>query len=142
MVKSIITYLFLVGLPLAGLLWILDYGARLTAPPAIAGDWQIEGSLTSCLDEQPSTLAFQQSGRFIRVTLASASGRLASGDARLDGEQLRASVVEPDGPCTSVALEGSFDATGERFVGRATGTGCDVCRGVDFVAQRVPLVEE
>jgi hypothetical protein len=139
MVKSILTYLFMVGIPLAGLLWILDYGGQRIAPPAIAGTWQIEGSLTSCLGAQPSELAFQQSGRFVRVTLGDASG-----EARLDdeqGEQLHASVVEANGPCSSVELEGSFEtgAPGsgiERFVGQATGSGCDACRGVEFVASR------
>jgi hypothetical protein len=72
MVKSIVTYLFLVGIPLAGLLWILN------------------------------------------------------------GDDLHASVVEPNGTCTSVELEGSFDATSERFVGQATGIGCDACHGVAF----------
>lgn len=132
MVKSIFTYLFLVGVPLAGLLWILDYGGRRTAPRAIGGAWQIEGSLTGCLDAQPSELAFQQSGRFVQVALGQASG-----EARLDGEQLHASVVEPNGPCSSVELEGSFDADTQRFVGRATGSGCEACRGVEFAANRL-----
>jgi hypothetical protein len=131
MVKSVLTYLAMVGIPVAGLLGILDYGAELTAPPAITGGWQVEGSLTSCLLAQPSELAFQQSGRFLQVSLGAASG-----DARLDGDELRAHVVEPNGPCTSVELEGSFDATSERFVGQATGSGCDACRGIDFVALR------
>jgi hypothetical protein len=133
MVKYVLTYLILVGIPLAGLLWILDHGGQRIAPPAITGAWQIEGSLTSCLAAQPAELAFQQSGRFVQVALGGASG-----EARLDGEALRASVVEPNGVCRSVELEGSFDATTERFTGRATGSGCDACREVDFVAQRVP----
>jgi hypothetical protein len=132
MVKSIITYLFLVGIPLAGLLWILDYGEQRIAPPAIAGHWQIESSLTGCLDAPPTELAFQQSGRFVQISIGQASG-----DARLDGEQLHASVVEPNGPCTSVELEGSFDAASERFIGQATGTGCDACQGVAIEAQRI-----
>lgn len=141
MVKSILTYLFLVGTPLVGLLWILDYGSQRIAPPAITGAWQIEGSLTSCLEGQPSELAFQQSGRFVQVSIGSANG-----EARLDGEELHASVVEPNGPCSSVELEGSFEtgaegSVTERFTGRATGRGCDACRGVEFVAERIdPLV--
>jgi hypothetical protein len=136
MVKSILTYLFMVGVPLVGLLWILDYGGRQTAPPAIAGTWQIEGSLTSCLGAQPSELAFEQSGRFVRVALGAASG-----EARLKGDELHASVVEPNGPCSSVELDGSFETGAEgsgtkRFVGQATGSGCDACRGVEFVASR------
>jgi hypothetical protein len=131
MVKSIFTYLCLVGIPLVGLLWILDYGGRRTAPPAITGAWQIEGSLTSCFGAQPPELAFQQSGRFVQVALGAASG-----DARLDGEDLHASIVEPNGPCSSVALDGSFDEATERFVGQLTGSGCDACRGVELVAKR------
>lgn len=131
MIKSILTYLFMVGIPLVGLLWILDFGGQRIAPPAIAGAWQIEGSLTSCLGAQPSELAFQQSGRFVQVVLGGASG-----EARLDGDELHASVVEPNGPCSSVELAGSFDATTERFVGQLTGSGCDACRGVELVAKR------
>lgn len=143
MVKSLFTYLFLVGVPLVGLLWILDYGGRRTAPPAIGGAWQIEGSLTRCLDAQPSELAFQQSGRFVQVALGDASG-----EARLDGEQLRASVVEPNGPCSSVELDGYFELEGDssggtqRFVGRATGSGCDACRGIEFAASRIDPIEK
>jgi hypothetical protein len=130
--KSIISYLFLVGIPLAGLLWILDYGEQRIAPPAIAGQWQIEGALSGCLDAPPTELAFQQSGRFIQVALGEATG-----EARLDGEELHASVVEPSGPCTRVELEGSFDAASERFIGQATGIGCHTCEGVAIEAQRI-----
>jgi hypothetical protein len=132
MVKSIISYLFMVGIPLAGLLWILDYGEQRIAPPAIAGAWQIEGSLTGCLDAPATELAFQQSGRFVQVSLGEASG-----DARLDGDELHASVAEQGGPCTSVELEGSFDAASERFIGQATGIGCEACDGVAIEAQRM-----
>jgi hypothetical protein len=131
MLKSILTYLLLIGIPLAGLLWILDYGARLSAPPSIAGEWRIEGSLTGCLDAQPSALALQQSGRFVRVVLGEASG-----EARLDGDELHGSVVPPNGPCASVELVGRFDPAIERFIGQATGIGCDLCRGLEFEARR------
>ena len=132
MIKSIVTYLLLIGIPLAGLLWILDYGAALEAPPAIEGDWQVEGPLTKCLGTQPTTLSFHQSGRFVQAKLGEASG-----EARLDDERLHARVVEPGGPCTGVDLEGSFDAATELFTGRVSGTGCDACRNIDIVAKRV-----
>jgi hypothetical protein len=131
MVKSIITYLFLVGIPLAGLLWMLDYGEQKIAPPTIAGAWVIDGALTGCLAVEPKQLAFEQSGRFIQVALGEARG-----EARLDGDSLRASVVEPGGACTSIEIEGSFDAATERFVGQATGIGCDVCQAVALQARR------
>jgi hypothetical protein len=131
MVKSIITYLFLVGIPLAALLWILDYGEqRIAAPPAIAGSWSIDEPLTGCLDVQPTELTFKQSGRFIQVALGEASG-----EARLDGEELRASVSEPNGPCSSVEIVGTFDVANERFLGHATGIGCNACQTVALVAQ-------
>jgi hypothetical protein len=131
MIKSIITYLLMIGIPLLGLLWILDWGeGRLEAPPAIAGSWQIEGSLAECFAAPPSELAVQQSGRFLQVALGSASG-----DAKLDGHELRASVSDPEGPCGKVEVEGSFDLAAQRFAGRATGD-CDACRDVYFAAQR------
>jgi hypothetical protein len=131
MIKSIVTYLLMIGIPLLGLLWILNWGERLEAPPAIAGDWQIEGSLAECFAEPPSALAFQQSGRFIQVEVGDASG-----EARLDGHELRASVNSPEGPCARVEVEGSFDLAAQRFAGRATSSECDACRDVYFAAQR------
>lgn len=131
MLKSIATYLFLIGIPLVGLLWILDYGERLSAPPAIAGDWQIEGALTECFAAQPSKLSIQQSGRFLRVAMGSASG-----EAQLDEHELRARIVMSEGPCDHLELDGVFDVAVERFVGRTTSVGCDACQDIYFVAQR------
>ena len=37
--RSVLTYLFLVGIPLAGLVGILKVGEGLSAPRAIAGEW-------------------------------------------------------------------------------------------------------
>src|SRR5690349_6504027 len=132
MIKSIVTYLLLIGIPLAGLLWILDYGAGLEAPPAIEGDWKVEAPLTECLGTQPSTLSLHQSGRFVQVKLGEASGK-----AQLNDDQLHAKVVESGGPCTGLEFEGSFDAATEQFTGRMTGTGCAACRDIDLVAKRV-----
>jgi hypothetical protein len=132
MIKSIVTYLLLIGIPLAGLLWILDYGAAIEAPPAIEGDWKVEGDLTGCLGEQPTTLSFHQSGRFVQVELGAASG-----EARLDDERLSAHVVEPSGACTGVELEGAFDEATEQFTGRVSGSGCRACRDVEIMAKRV-----
>jgi hypothetical protein len=37
--RSILTYVFLVGIPLAGLMGILNLGERLVAPRSLAGNW-------------------------------------------------------------------------------------------------------
>jgi hypothetical protein len=60
----------------------------------------------------------------------------ASGEARLDDHELRASVVMPEGPCDRVELDGVFDVAVQRFIGRTTGVGCDACQDIYFVAQR------
>lgn len=133
MVKTIVTYLLMVGIPLAGLLWILDEGEKYVAPPAIKGHWAIEDSgetqLTSCFGEQPSELVFEQSGRFIHITLGGAKG-----NGRFDDEHLSANLG--GGACGTIELEGSFDEATEQFTGRATASGCEACSEIGVVARR------
>lgn len=137
MVRSIVTYLLLVGVPLAGLLWILDRGEQHVAPPAIKGAWSVDGQLTRCLGAQPTELVFEQSGRFVHVTLGAAKG-----DARLDDAHLRATLVEHGGACGTIEIVGDFDEVAEQFTGRASSTGCEACSEVSVVARRVAIAEE
>ncbi len=132
MLKTIATYVCLVGIPLAGLIWILDYGEQLDAPPSVAGHWQLEGvDLASCLDTDTRVLSVQQSGRFLQITLGGASG-----EARLDDARLHGQLLGLDGPCGSLDLEGQLDETHERFVGQVSGSACDRCREVEVVGAR------
>jgi hypothetical protein len=131
MAKSIITYLLLVGVPFAGLMWILERGEGHVAPPAIKGGWSVEGPLASCLGEQPIEVVFEQSGRFVHVTLGAARG-----DARLDDTHLRATIVDHEGGCGTIEIEGDFDEATEQFRGRASSTGCEACSDVPVVARR------
>ena len=74
MLHTIVTYLFLVGIPLAGLMGILKIGEGLKAPRPVAGKWvAVEGPSrtawdagcrTSAEDEEegPSEVRLEQSG--------------------------------------------------------------------------------
>ena len=74
MLHTIVTYLFLVGVPLAGLMGILKIGEGLKAPRPVAGKWvAVEGPSraawdagcrTSAEDEEegPSEVRLEQSG--------------------------------------------------------------------------------
>lgn len=56
--RSLLLYLALVGLPLAGLFGILRAGSRLEAPPAVGGAWRVEAPASPA----DSVLEVSQSG--------------------------------------------------------------------------------
>ncbi len=76
--KLIWAYVFLVGLPLLGLLCTLHAGATLTAPLAVSGNWTVEADLNSwrglpcgevLTDGQKPLLKIVQAGRILTVTI-------------------------------------------------------------------------
>ena len=73
--KLVAIYLLLVGIPLAGLAAILHAGRALHAPPAIGGEWRVEGAAADSV----ASLAISQSGEHVEVSLGAARlrGRLA-----------------------------------------------------------------
>lgn len=56
--RTFVTYLLMVGVPLGGLMLILHYGATLQAPGAVGGRWQVAESGTEVVVEQ--------SGQYLR----------------------------------------------------------------------------
>jgi len=66
--KSLLIYLALVGLPLAGLAGILRAGSRLHAPPAVGGAWRVEAPASPA----DSLLEVSQSGEHAVVRFGGA----------------------------------------------------------------------
>ncbi|HEU4559647.1 MAG TPA: hypothetical protein VFS20_17475, partial [Longimicrobium sp.] len=105
--KSLAIYLLLVGVPVAGLAAILRAGVRLHAPPAIAGEWRVEGGGPG----SARTLVISQSGQHVEVAVASYSLRGIFTDDTLTAES-RISPVGAPGPCfraTAVRLRARVD---------------------------------
>ncbi|HEX9937233.1 MAG TPA: hypothetical protein VGB15_08920, partial [Longimicrobium sp.] len=107
--KSFPVYLFLVGIPLAGLALILRAGNGLTAPPPIAGAWRVEGHPLPAAADTGRTFAISQSGQHVEVVIGRHSLR-----GRFTGDSLvaerRISRMMTRGPC--------FRATGVRLRAR------------------------
>jgi hypothetical protein len=101
-IRSLLLYLALVGLPLAGLAGILHAGRGLHAPPAIGGAWRVDALSI----EQPApswaaqamgagrVLEVSQSGVHLSVTTA--GGVRMSG--RLAGDTLVTALAPARGP--------------------------------------------
>ena len=117
-------YILLVGLPLLGLLGILDLGRGIAAPPAVGGEWTAQFTSAACAAaelRQPA-LSISQSGTELVVTLNDGRGTTfpaTLSDGRLSARNLTATVTgEP----------------GERVLqGRITVAGCTP---IAFRAQR------
>lgn len=124
--KSLAIYLFLVGVPVVGLAAILRAGVRLHAPPAIAGEWRVEGTEPG----SARTLVISQSGQHVEVEIASYSLRgLFSGDT-LTAERRISRLISP-GSCfraTDVRLRARIDTAARpmrlRGVLQANAPGC------------------
>ena len=90
--KLIAIYLLLVGIPLAGLAAILHVGRGLHAPPAITGQWRMEGAAAA--GDSLAPIAISQSGEHVEVVLAGAELR-----GRLSGDSIVAERRGPAAPC-------------------------------------------
>ena len=130
--RTIIAYLVLVGIPLVGLVAILDAGADLTAPRVVHGDWVLEGGAASCL-AQPGTFTISQSGRFLAVQAGGPSGR-----GRLEGDDVHLAFSPGAGPCAGVELtiDGVLEADVIRGIAKAPG--CAPCDVPTLTARRAP----
>lgn len=68
--KSVLLYVALVGIPLLGVLGILQAGRALVPPPAFAGTWRVTASPDSDAEGgcvPPTSFRVEQSGRRARV---------------------------------------------------------------------------
>lgn len=108
--KALLQYLVLVGLPVLGVLGVLQLGQGLTAPKALAGAWAFnpsglvsEASTCPVLEsvDQVATLAVAQSGPDLTLEL---------GELRVDG-QVEGSTVRAMSPL--LALDADVGLPGQ-----------------------------
>jgi len=114
--------MLLVGLPVLGLLGILEAGRTLAAPPSIAGEWTLEfGSVSNCAAlgrlRQPA-LTISQSGASALITLN--DGHASTLEATINGPTLTAKSLTHKSLTAAIAGK-----AGERVLdGRLTLEGC------------------
>jgi hypothetical protein len=138
--RSLAVYLALVGIPLLGLAAILRAGARLHAPPSIAGEWRVLGG-PFAIDPATRVLTISQSGEHVDVALGTLSlrGRF-TGDS-LDAER-RGMNDGSFGPCPPhLRLRARIDtaARPRRLVGVVGGQAAGCPRlGIDAVRAAPP----
>ena len=146
--RFIIAYVFLVGLPLAGLAGVLKTGRHLAAPISIDGIWKVEANARPAADTcsfavsslLSSNLTISQSGRALILTFNGGSKTPIAGS--LDGKEVNASLGATSG-CASeqaVTLRASVDPTSEprALTGSLSIAGCSSCLPMEFRAVRQP----
>ena len=84
--RSILLYISLVGLPIAGMVVALHLGRGLAAPASVAGVWRVElvepaGGIQRC-NEAPPSLQIIQSGRRIAISVGEEKKVVAVGELR------------------------------------------------------------
>ncbi len=123
--RSLFTYVFLVGLPLAGLVGVLHAGQGLQAPPPVDGTWQTvaaaSGSGAAALtplvppSANPAQLEVHQSGTYLSMDIGPLhlSGRLR-GDSLVAHTQVPAASRRAAG-CghTEMELHASVNVAAE-----------------------------
>lgn len=154
--KLVLVYLFLVGMPLAGVIGILRIGETLTPPIAVGGVWRLEvsppaGDEPACddplLQSTPPVLTISQSGPHLRLSFNDAGRTTLVGEIR--GETVTAEAVgagsvaeanASEGAAVSTSLEARIDpqtAPG-RLRGVLTSTQCSRRIEQPFTALRLP----
>jgi hypothetical protein len=149
----IIAYIFLVGLPVVGLVGVLKTGRNLSAPVSVDGVWKLQAdpALLAALpcgktlaDTPDAALSISQSGRNFLLTLPNGPKSTSSG--AISGTTLNASLVpsapwsnEPNcGSGREFSLVAKIDpkADPRSMVGQLSLNGCPTCTPVEFRAVR------
>jgi hypothetical protein len=147
----IIAYVVLVGLPMLGLMAVLNTGQRLRAPNSVDGVWKVETDISRlsslpCLTSvsllRNTSVVISQSGKSLVLSLDHGSKATASGF--IEGNTLTASVLPPveyasETGCgsdrlltVSATLKGS--ARPRSLIGAFAVEGCASCPPVEFHA--------
>lgn len=84
----IISYIFLVALPVLGVTAILQFGRHVSAPAAVAGTWSLNAKDTS---DMAQMLCSRPDSRDATMIISQSSSRLM---VRLDGWEAIAGVIE------------------------------------------------
>lgn len=128
MLKNHLTlgYILLVGVPLLILAGTLRAGARLAAPPAIAGEWIVERTGGNCADALGSTLSVYQTGSDLLLSFGKAplAGTLEGAHLSAAGRALRIEAT----------VSGKPDR--RQWQGQISGDGAGSCQPVQFLARR------
>ena len=151
--RSVLLYLFLVGVPVLAVSAVLRAGQRLRAPLFVEGTWRVErGSSTSaespCADaliNADRTLTISQSGSHLLLTLNDETGTTLAGEIRdatiTAGTDLLPSQSPVDGRGARVSIqvhatvERGSDA--DRLQGFLSSYACPTSTPVAFSARRV-----
>ena len=150
--RHLISYLLFVGIPLLGLLGVLQLGRGIEAPRAVHGRWAVAPMPASgrvctryLLSEADSTLTISQSGRQLTATLGprgdvALRGTLAGDQVTLEG------VIQPEATPRHVACEVgdtlwltarvAAGAESRRLHARLWSSACADCPAVGFTASR------
>jgi hypothetical protein len=135
--RSALAYVFLVGLPAAGVFGVLSAGQQLQAPPDLAGRWRVDVGATCGLGVG-DTFEIVQSGRFVQLEI---EGRPRL-DGHFDDQTLRASggARETSSPgCMTGRLRVRFRLSDDstRLQGTAGVDDCSACPQRPISAVRV-----
>ena len=145
----VIAYVFLVVLPVLGLVGVLKSGRGLTAPFSVDGVWKIESSRPSaspCVNFLSSIsnapLSISQSGKSLVVTLG---GGTKTTMGTLDGKTIKAQFTGADKASAecgngSLTLTATLDPQAEprTLNGTLAVEGCASCAPIEFHAIRQP----
>src|SRR5436190_2119284 len=124
--KSILLYLVLVGLPLLGIVGLLQVGQGLSAPISLAGKWDVQlvpsrppdpARQDGLLRAAPATVNITQSGPNLRLTFDNTPSPIFEGSIR--GMTINASVLDwgraaMTNPSNFTAIPIAFRATVDR----------------------------
>jgi hypothetical protein len=136
--KLLISYFLLVGVPILGVLGLLQLGANLVAPVAVAGEWlpseaPSSGCMSGLVWDQPAKMAIAQSGRLLVVSLSDANHSILTGT--LDGLAISA---EYD---SRLWLSAAVDSSADPYQMQVELTVGDCPEPVRWRATRFPLAQ-
>ncbi|MEP7324688.1 MAG: hypothetical protein ABI836_01960 [Gemmatimonadota bacterium] len=138
--RGVVIYLLLVGIPVAGVIGVLEVGRRITPPPFLGGTWALAISAdSSCGGPAPAdslTMVISQSGTHIAVnfpgsTLPELKGRAMGDSIRVAGNadsvQLNALVEDRENRMSGILRGVPAACAGATMVlgTRATPPGAD-----------------
>ena len=146
-----LAYVFLVILPVLGLVGILKSGRSLNAPFSVDGTWKIDtgashGSVSPCADllstVSSAPVSISQSGKTLVVGL---NGGAKTTTGLLEGKTINASFAGTDTKASdcadrSLTFTATLDPQAEprTIIGTLSVDGCTSCAPLEFRAVRQP----
>ncbi|HEV8123731.1 MAG TPA: hypothetical protein VGP80_05790 [Gemmatimonadales bacterium] len=134
--KSFVIYLILVGIPIAGVVGVLQAGRGITPPPYVGGTWAVTFVPDSTCHSSPGapedsvTSVIMQSGSHVVVTFANSALPKLRGLA--NGQYFRVASSSD-----SVHMHGAIKRGENRMRGFLVGVPCAAARRTTFRGTRV-----